>query len=277
MALKSTGGKRVSSSIVVGVIGSGSITKKAVTALIADRLSTETPRFIVPVTDEHWSMAVRSAVQWAIAREYPYEVILDGSESEVDGIEDVLEGASVTHKVTAVETKLVSLLADADEDAILLIAWDDKDDASQRALLRATKRDLSAYDLLDGLQKLRFDDEPEQPAVVEEPASEAPKRKRRTKAEMAAARAAEAAGAEVVQEQPAVVGSGPIELIATADEAQTLVEGISMVAEALDIKARPLTSMDVVLFSTALQDLLTEAARQGAELAVAQLRAESTA
>lgn len=267
----------MSSSIVVGVIGSGSITKKAVTALIADRLSTETPRFIVPVTDEHWSMAVRSAVQWAIAREYPYEVILDGSESEVDGIEDVLEGASVTHKVTAVETKLVSLLADADEDAILLIAWDDKDDASQRALLRATKRDLSAYDLLDGLQKLRFDDEPEQPAVVEEPASEAPKRKRRTKAEMAAARAAEAAGAEVVQEQPAVVGSGPIELIATADEAQTLVEGISMVAEALDIKARPLTSMDVVLFSTALQDLLTEAARQGAELAVAQLRAESTA
>lgn len=285
-------------SVVVGVVGSGAITKKTVSALLADRLSTvDESRFIFPVTDEHWTPAVRSAAQYAVTRELPYEVIVDGSEADLDGVDDVLEGAATTHKVTAVESKLVTLLAEAsaeDAEGILLMAWDDKDDVCQRALARALKRDVGAFDMLDGLNKLSFDDDPEPvaepererefedrqaaqeaaaadrepPVALEE---EKPKRKRRTKAEMEAARAAEAAANEVTEGE--VVDSGLIALTAVAEEAQEIIEGLSI---ADVVAARPPIDAAVSLFAMSLEDLLTLAARAGAEAAIQAMSPAAT-
>lgn len=224
----------MTSTAVMGVLGKGDISKKTLVALIADRITGATPRFVFPVTEEHFAPAVRAVAEWALKRDYPYEVILDGTEEELPAITEVLEGAAVTHRVAAVEKKLISLLDVAgdteDTDAALLIAWTD-DDICQRTLDRALKHGVLPLDLTDGLNELKFDDD-EEPAAIEEvggePVIEAtvhegevvitpeaaqeivkPKRTRRTKAQIEADNAAALAASQPAAEPADEAQSAP--------------------------------------------------------------------
>lgn len=279
----------MTSTAVMGVLGNGPISKKTLVALIADRITGATPRFVLPVTEEHFTPAVRAIAGWALTREYPYEVILDGTEADLPAITEVLEGAAVTHRVAAVEKKLIALLdvagAAEDTDAALLIAWTD-DDICQRTLDRALKHGVLPLDLTDGLNVLKFDDD--EPAAIEEvggePVIEAvvhedevivtpevaqeivkPKRTRRTKAQMEADAAAALAATQpelpTDEAQAEDVIAAPWHMFnqtTTANGNATLT-------------GQPLLSPGQLL-GAAVYDLLEEAARAGVAKALAEMQ-----
>lgn len=157
-------------SATLGFIGKGDVSARNVKALLTDELEQVTsPKFILPITKDHWTETLADVAQYAIKNDIPFEAVTDDSTAKLKDAKDVLGEALKTHKVARVTSKLVGILADSPNPK-LVIAWDDEDDEAVRAFTLADKDDIDAYDFCSGLDKLRFGEpEPENEPEDDEP------------------------------------------------------------------------------------------------------------
>lgn len=155
--------------LTIGLIGTGETSARNVEALLNDYTSTYAEvTAVLPVDDAHWTPTIEAAYDWITENDIPFVAVTDGS-SPSKKIAPILEKADSTIKVARVSTKMVSLLqqeASEGAEVALMVAWDDDDAEASTAVTKALTAEVTALNLLDGLDPFEFDDE-EQPA--EEP------------------------------------------------------------------------------------------------------------
>lgn len=140
------------------VLGSGKVSKKNVTALVADLWESidGDKRLVLPVPDPNplfETDAFSAVAMWADATLVPYEVYVTEDPGN--------SGALRTHVVDDPIKAVVDILSPEDQ---ILLAWDDEDQNCYRTLTLATKAGVVCKDLTMGLMTLELDED-----VAEEP------------------------------------------------------------------------------------------------------------
>jgi cobalamin biosynthesis protein CobT len=151
--------------LTIGVFGTGGTSRKNATSGVSDAIGGGKAKLLLPVTETHYTDAVKAIAEFARRNEYPYEVIVDDSTDELDDVDEVLDDAQKTHKVAKPSRKLVSLLEAAGDKGKLLVAWDDEDTETTSVAELALSKGVASFDLTNGnepleLEKSEPDDEP---------------------------------------------------------------------------------------------------------------------
>jgi hypothetical protein len=223
--------------LTIGVLGTGETSRKNVASGISDLIAGGRAKFILPVTDEHCSVAVRAVHKFARTNDYPYDVIIDDSTEEMSDVDELLDEATKTYRVKKVPRALVSLVEKAGEKGRLVLAWDDEDPAASSAMELAIDKGITPLDLTQGMEKLTFDEEdddgPEDGDREEQPETDE-------------------TGTDKDQDEPRVVDSGPVVVSATAEQAE---ESREFTSSAEQADAEPVANADEAQVDPALEGL----------------------
>lgn len=164
--------------IVLGCIGQGATSVKNATALLTDLIKANggKAKFVLPATEKHWTEGIEAVADFAIENEYPLVLVVDDSAAAHRPLKGYLTQAAEKIKVQKPINKVVQIVS-GEQNAKLLILWDDEDDNCFDALEAADQNEVEALDLCAGLHKLEFTDpgagEPEaDPEEEEEPAAD---------------------------------------------------------------------------------------------------------
>lgn len=146
------------------VLGSGKVSKKSATALVADLWDSikGDKRLVLPVPDPnplYETEAFSAVAMWADSTMVPYEIYVTEDPGD--------SGALRTHVVDDPIKSVIDILSPEDE---ILLAWDDDDQNCYRALSLAAKAGIVCKDLTMGLLTLELDeDASEDPITVAVP------------------------------------------------------------------------------------------------------------
>lgn len=154
--------------LTIGVLGTGTTSRKNAATSVSDMIAGGRAKFILPVTDIHYSDAVRAVADFARRNDYPYEVIVDDTTDALPDVEELLEEAAKTHKVARVPRSMVTLVAKAGDKGRLVLAWDDEDTECSAAMELAVTKGLTPLDLTQGMEPLKYDDEDEESGTAED-------------------------------------------------------------------------------------------------------------
>lgn len=215
------------SAITLGVIGTGTTSRKAVKTFLDDWATANQPivSVVVPGDEPEFTVACAHVADWALATGQHLTFVV---RDEPKGLEDYI-GADKVAVMNHKDPQWSVIHTSTD----LLLAWDDEDDGtSEKTAKEALKVGAKVYDLTDALFPITDDgtDEPEvevEPTpVVEDPAPEpkpAPKKRQpRTKPKPVEEPAPEPAPDEA---QAMITVLSPTEVSPTLQERVTVLEG----------------------------------------------------
>lgn len=147
--------------LTIGFIGSGEVEADTIASLVGDFVEAnggaENVTFIIPLTEDFFTDAVKAVAEFASEQDIAYEVVIDDSTEKKRGLKGYLSGAQAQHKVARVGNKVVSLLEKA-ASAKLFVAYNEEDTEAGKVLEKAIEKEIEALDLTQGLYKLEFDD-----------------------------------------------------------------------------------------------------------------------
>lgn len=149
--------------IVLGCIGKGATSVKNATSLLTDLIKANggKAKFVLPATESHWTEGIEAVADFAIENEHPLVLIVDDSSAGSKALKGYLSQAAEKVKVTKPVNKVVQIVG-GEQNARLLILWDDEDDDCFTALEAADQNEVEALDLCAGLHKLEFTDPDQQ-------------------------------------------------------------------------------------------------------------------
>lgn len=148
---------------VIGVVGKSDISPENLTALLDDYLKDKTAKFVVPVTNDHFTATMETLVDYLLDKEIDFVAVTDGAASR--GLKSVLSEATETVKATDISTCVVNVVKDA-EDGVLFALWEEtntEDSTTADTLEYAEDNKVSCLDLCDGLLPISFVEEGDEP------------------------------------------------------------------------------------------------------------------
>ena len=101
-------------SLTLGFFGSGTTSLKGATALVEDLIEANgsKARFLVPVTEEHWTEGVAAMADFAIANGHVLEVVTDDTTPKFKAVKSYVEKDSKQYKAAKAGTKIVSVVSE---------------------------------------------------------------------------------------------------------------------------------------------------------------------
>lgn len=145
--------------ITVGVIGSGSVSDTALTALLQDYFADKSPTFVVPVTKTHLSDEVDIVLDFATEANASVISVTDASTARNRSLRDTADSTEQQFKTDNVPQKLIDLVQAGVGERQLFLLWSGADDeAAMLALEAADEAGIVAFDLCDGLQPIHLSD-----------------------------------------------------------------------------------------------------------------------
>lgn len=127
--------------------------------------------FLIPATKERYTDAIIAVVAYAQESDIPYELVHDEVSAKARNIAAAIKGASKTHKVARIGSKLAGELTKRD-NAILVAIWADDDDELAKVVHAAQEAETPIRDLTMDMEEVDVTEQ-EDGAQAEEEAPEA--------------------------------------------------------------------------------------------------------
>lgn len=140
-------------SIVLGFLGTGKVSKKAIASNIEDfidaRGGAEAFTFAVPINEDHWTNSMAEVATYAEDNEIPILAVHDGEEDNDPA--ELLEGEFKAAKAKDVPARIIK------ESDLIVFLWEDTE-VMEELLDIALEKDIECFDLGDGLQALELEE-----------------------------------------------------------------------------------------------------------------------
>lgn len=159
--------------VTIGVIGAGKLAPRMIRSLLDDQLDAHEAKIelILPLSRKHFTDEVDIIVDWADKNDVAYDVVVDPTTKD-DAVEDILETAGEIVETGKGEVPETIAELVAEKGGLLYVLWDDADDDGYAAFEKAYEAGVECYDMVNGLERLTFEDDLEEPEPEEEPTSE---------------------------------------------------------------------------------------------------------
>lgn len=153
-------------SIKVGVVGSKTVTKKAVASLLSDFVPQQQKRgdvsFVLPITKELFTPGVALVADYLTDNDIPFEVLTDAASKKVRPHKPYLGNATkVTERRRGLVQAIVTVAGSSDEPK-LVVLYDEDDAAVEKALEKAFEVEMPVLDLASGMREVELSDDDEE-------------------------------------------------------------------------------------------------------------------